>query len=127
MPPGVNHALHALAFAPHPKLGVGWTPVGPENFLVVVGSYVIVLLVLVIFGVLGFRGKRSGGNGGGGGGGPKRPPGQDLPPPNGRELRPDDSPPPLFEDDFAAWEQQLQSGDRTEHREDVPAGQPGRH
>jgi hypothetical protein len=125
MPPGVDHALHALAFAPHAKLGLGWTPAGPENLLIVIGAYVIVLLVLVIFGVLGFHSKKSGGNGGGGGGGPKRPPGRDLPPPNGRELRPDD-PPGLIEDDFAAWERQLQSSDSSDHQEDLPTGQPGR-
>jgi hypothetical protein len=125
MPPGVDHALHAVAFAPHAKLGIGWTPGAPENMLIVIGSYVIVLLVLVIFGYLGFRGKRPGGNGGGGGGGPKRPSGQDLPPPNGRELRPDDSPPGVIEDDFAAWERQMQSADEPGHSEDVPAGHPG--
>jgi hypothetical protein len=128
MPPGVDHTLNALAVAPHAKLGLGWTPAGPENLLVVVGAYVLVLLVLVIFGVLGWQGKKSGGNGGGGGGGPRRPPGQDLPSPGGRELDTDDPPPGFVEGDFAAWERQLQSADESgpEHREDVPAEQPSR-
>jgi hypothetical protein len=126
MPSGVDHALHALALVPHAKLGLGWTPDGPENLLIVIGAYVGVLLVLVIFGVLGWQGKKSGGNGGGGGGGPRRPPGQDLPPPSGRELRTDDPPPGLIEDDFAAWERQLESQDGPGQREDAPAAQPGR-
>ncbi len=127
MPPGVDHALPALALGPHAKLGLGWSPYGPDNMLIVVGTYVLVLLVLVIFGVLGWQGKKSGGNGGGGGGGTKRPPGQDLPSPGGRELHGDDPPAGLIEDDFAAWERQLQSAGEPGHREDVPAAQPFRH
>jgi hypothetical protein len=126
MPPGVDHALHALALVPHGKLGLGFSPDGPENLLIVVGSFVGVLLVLVIFGVLGWQGKNSGGNGGGGGG-PRRPPGQDLPPPSGRELRTDDPPPGVIEDDFAAWERQLASSGEPGHREDEPAAHPARH
>ncbi len=125
MPPVTDHALHALAHAPHAKLALGWAPVGPENLLIVLGSYVGVLLVLVIFGILGWQGKKHGGNGGGGGG-TKRPPGQDLPSPGGRELSGDDPPPAVFEDDFAAWERQLQSPDGPGHREDAPTAPPGR-
>ncbi len=123
MPPGVDHALHALALGSHPKLGLGWTPGAPESLLIVIGAYVLVLLVLVIFGVLGWQGKKSGGNGGGGGGGTRRPPGEDLPSPGGRELRGED-PPRLLEDDFAAWERQLQSADKPAEREDAPAALP---
>jgi hypothetical protein len=122
MPPDVDHALPLVS---HAKLGLGYTPAGPENVLIVVGAYVLVLLVLVIFGVLGWQGQKPGGNGGGGGG-PKRPPGQDLPPPSGRELRADDPPPGVVTDDFAAWERQMESADRPDEREDVPAGEPAR-
>jgi hypothetical protein len=126
MPPGADHALHALTLAPHARLGLGWTPTGPGNVLIVIGAYVLVLLVLVVFGVLGWQGKNSGGNGGGGGGGAKRPPGQDLPSPGGREMRPEDPPAGPVEDDFASWERQLQSSDEPGHREDAPAAEPSR-
>jgi hypothetical protein len=92
----------------------------------IVGAYVLVLLVLVIFGVLGWQGQKPGGNGGGGGGGPKRPSGQDLPSPGGREMRPEDPPAGLLEDDFASWERQLQSDGEPGHREEAPAAEPSR-
>jgi hypothetical protein len=125
MPPAADHALHALAFAPHAKLAVGFTPTGPQDVLIVIGGYVLVLLVLVIFGLLGWQWQKPGGNGGGGGGS-GRPPGQDLPPPGGQELRPDDPPPGLIEDDFATWERQLQSTEEPSRREDEPAAVPRR-
>jgi hypothetical protein len=87
------------------------------GLLVVIASYGIVLVVLVVGGVWGFRLGREGS--GGGGGGSKRPPRRQPTPPGGRHREPD----------FAAWEDQLQSGgehgpaggpDDAEHREDSP-------
>jgi hypothetical protein len=87
------------------------------GLLVVIASFGIVLIVLVVGGIWGFRLGREGSGGGGGGSG--RPPRREPTPPGGRHLEPD----------FAAWEDQLRASgeqwpagrpDDAEHREDSP-------
>jgi hypothetical protein len=71
-------------------------------------GYFLGLVVLVVFGIWGFRigsGRHGGGNGGGGS---KRPYVQHPPPPGGQQLT----------DDFEAWEKQFQD---SEHE---PTGTP---
>jgi hypothetical protein len=95
------------------------------NLFVIVGGYVAILVVLVVFGIWGFRSGtgRSGGNGGGGSKEPKPEP----PPPSGKE--PEDEPRPVTFDvasmrDFPAWEDQMHQTGEPDRTEKVPADKP---
>ena len=64
---------------------VGGPVVYAGNLFVIVGGYLAILLILVVFGVWGFRLGSKGSDGNPPGGGPKRP--EPIPPPaGGREL-----------------------------------------
>jgi hypothetical protein len=91
------------------------------GLIVTLAGYVIVLLVLVVLGLVGWQGNSVGGNGGWG---RPEPPVPDPPPPGGRELAGDSPPPAPIEADFAAWERQLQSADDEppNRREESPVG-----
>jgi hypothetical protein len=89
---------------------------------VVAASYLLVLIILVVFGVcMGWQRPDGGGNGGRG---PRRPPVREPTPPGGRQLD-GDSPQPALPDDFAAWEGQLQAAEEIETR--IRASAPDRH
>lgn len=72
-----------IAVVPHQAVGGAVVVAGP---LLVIAGYLGMLLILVVFGIWGFRLGARGSSGNPGGGGPKRPqPG--TPPPGGRDLR----------------------------------------
>jgi len=127
---GFGHSLRTIALVPHVATGLSRAPssqishatsvhVFVPNALVIVAGYLVVLLILVVFGVC--MGWQEPGEGGNGGGGPHRPPVQQPTPPGGRQLSGDD-PQPALVDDFAAWEGQLRAADEQtvpDRREDV--------
>lgn len=91
--------------------------------MVMVAGYLLILLILVVFGVcMGWQDPGDGGNGGGGG--PRRPRAQEPTPPGGRQLTADSPPQPVSVDDFEAWEAQLRGADDAapDRRENVPVG-----
>jgi len=65
-----------------PHQAIGGPPLVPANLLIILGAYLAPIVILVVFGIWGFRlgSKNSGGNSGGGGG-PKGP--EPTPPPSG--------------------------------------------
>lgn len=71
---------------------VGGPGAVPGNLLVIVSGYLGMLVILVVFGIWGFRLGARGSSGNPGGGGPKRP-GPVTPPPGGRELGGERRPP----------------------------------
>ena len=116
---GFGHSLRSIALAPHVTISVSRAvssrtprPTSVHEFLpsvlMVVGSYLIVLVIMVVFGVcMGWQRQGSGGNGGGG---TPKPPAGEPTPPGGRQLAPDSTQVALT-DHFSAWEGQLQSAD----------------
>ncbi len=90
---GRGIGIRAVAFLPA-ALGPAVIPTGGYLYLAVIGN-LLGIVVLVVFGIWGFR-IGSGGRDGGGGGGSKRRGVGPPPPSGGRELA----------DDFAAWEQE---------------------
>ena len=65
-----------------PSQAIGGPLLVPGNLFVILAAYLAPIVILVVFGIWGFRlgSKHSGGNSGGGGG-PKRP--EPTPPPSG--------------------------------------------
>jgi len=118
----ISHSLHTIAVVPHVAAGISRAAVALElprpdspyqyipSALVMVAAYLVVLVVLLVFGV--FMGWQDPGEGGGGGGGRRRPRVQKPTPPSG----------PALTDDFEAWEGQLKSDadDQADKRQDVP-------
>jgi hypothetical protein len=129
-----GHSLHATAFAPHMAKGLPLAlasqaprPTSVYHFvpsaLIMVSGYLVVLVVMIVFGVcMGWQ-REDGSRGGGGGG--RKPPEQEPTPPGGRQLT-EDSAQPALAGDFAAWEGQLQADDQAvpDRPEDVPADLP---
>jgi hypothetical protein len=108
-----TNVTRALLYQPPPQHIA--RPYSPAP-LVLIGSYLVVLIVLVVLGVCMGR-QRHGGNGGSGGGGTRRPKNRQPTPPSGLGRIPD-SPLVAQAKDFAAWEEQLR-GTSGEH---VPDG-----
>ena len=73
-------------------------------------AYLFNLVVLIVFGIWGFRIGSGGRDDGNGGGGPEGPEVKPPPPPGGLELS----------DDFHAWEQQLSGPQHEPAEEDRP-------
>jgi hypothetical protein len=97
-----TNVTHTLLSHPPPQQGA--RPYFPAP-VVLIGSYLVVLIVLVVLGVcMGWQ--RHGGNGGSGGGGTRRPKAQQPTPPSGLG-RKDEPPLVAHASDFAAWEEQL--------------------
>lgn len=66
-------------------LAIGGPVVVPGNLLVIVSGYLVILVILVVFGIWGFRLGSEGSGGNPPGGGPERPEPM-SPPSGGREL-----------------------------------------
>lgn len=65
-----------------PDQAIGGPLLVPANLLIILAAYLAPLVVLVVFGIWGFRlGSRDSGGNSGGGGGPKEP--EPTPPPSG--------------------------------------------
>lgn len=68
-----------------PPQAIGGLVVVPGNIFVLLGAYLIPVVILVIFGIWGFRlGSKYPGGDSGGGGGPKRPEPRPTPPGGGK-------------------------------------------
>jgi hypothetical protein len=120
----IPHAAASLSMAlsgqaPHSTSPYQYLP----NVMELVAAYVVILVVLVVLGLcMGWQ--KPGQGGGGGGGGTHKPPEREPTPPGGQQLTQEPPPITALSDDFAAWERQLQGGDRQapDRNEDAPVG-----